>query len=59
MMILIQEVPKKKFLLHDGTHGTEYEAVAECIKHWERKKQEAEDQIEEFRRRLDLADGHP
>jgi hypothetical protein len=51
--------PEKKYRLHDGTLGTEYEAILEEIKFWEKKLQEAEDRIEEYRYRLQTAEGHP
>jgi len=52
-------VAKKEYRLRDGTRGTEYESLLEVIRHWEAKRQEAEDKLEEYRNRLNLADGHP
>jgi hypothetical protein len=54
-----RNVPEKKYRLHDGSLGTEYEAVLEAIKHWKAKQQEVEDKLEELQRQLALADGHP
>jgi hypothetical protein len=57
--MVMQPVPQKKYRLHDGTPATEYEAVLENVKYWEAKRQLAEDKIEEFRRRLVIAEGAP
>lgn len=55
----MQLVPRKNFRLHGGTKGTEYEALLEVIRHWEAKRQEAEDALERYRLELELAEGHP
>ena len=52
-------IPEKKYRLHNGEHGTEYEAVLECIAVCKRKQQEIEDRLEELQRQLDIAEGHP
>lgn len=51
--------PPKRFRLRDGRRGTEYEAVLECITYWQTQKQIAEDRLEEFQRRLPIAEGAP
>lgn len=57
--LMVKVVSEKRFRLEDGTNGPEYEAILECIAFWERKRQEAEDRLLEFRERLALAEGHP
>lgn len=54
-----RNVPQKTYRLHDGSLGTEYEAVLEALKSLQHKKQDIEDRIEELERRLNGADGHP
>lgn len=49
----------KAYRLRDGRHGTEYEALLECIQFWKNTKQAAEDRIEELQQQLILAEGHP
>lgn len=56
---MIERVPEKKYRMHDGTLGTEYEAVKEAIERSEAKKRELEEHIELLRIRLDTAEGHP
>ena len=50
---------KKNYRLYNGTLGTEYEALREALRTLENRRQALEDEIEELRRRLQLADGHP
>lgn len=58
-MTLIKPVAEKRFRLRNGELGTEYEAIQECIVVWKAKLQEAEDRLEEYQRRLAIAEGHP
>lgn len=58
-MTLVKNQPEKKYRLRDGTLGTAYDAIVQGIVVWEHRRQEAEDKLEEFRRRLEVAEGHP
>ena len=49
----------RKYRLHDGSIGTEYDALLEIVKLQEARKQRLEDEIEILKVRLGLAEGHP
>lgn len=56
---MFKVVPQKIYRLHDGSLGTEYEAVREAIQTLEVQRLHLDEKIEILRLRLDLAEGHP
>lgn len=56
---MIQNVPQKKYRLRNGSVGTEYEACQEVLVRLKEKRQEIDDKIEEYQRRLETAEGAP
>ena len=55
-----RNVPGKKYRLHDGSLGTEYEACMEALKTLEAKQRFLEEQIELLKLRIQTAEGrHP
>jgi len=58
-MTFLRPVAEKKFRMYNGDLGTEYEALAETLKHLQTQQQSIEDKIEEVTRRLATAEGRP
>lgn len=53
----LQSVPPKRFRLHDGSMGTERQALEETLRDLEAKRLHLEEQIELTRLKLETAEG--
>ena len=57
---MTQEAPRlKKYRLQDGTTGSEWDALAEIVRHMEAQARMLEERIELARLRMQTAEGRP
>lgn len=50
-------VPRKIYRLHDGTLGTEYEALRDTLRILQTKRNFLDERIEEVQRKMERAEG--